>query len=433
MVKDIMATKVYGKETVDKVKKLLEETDLTQLDIASQVGVSNGFVSKVKKIYGITRSSTPKDSVEFPKVDPTDARILELEKKVIVLRDEKSQLSKAYNAAQRQNSLYQALSEEIKDTVKPIAPLPAAPKIQGSDKRINESVVLHLSDEHFGDVVQPHQVGGLENYNMRVALRRAEVLVDSTIKFTQHTLKGYDFDTLYVLANGDHVSGEIHNAKEHSEYRNIFKTCITCGQMHAMMLRDLSPHFNDIKIIYLSGNHGRRSTKKDYNSPLDNWDYLVAETAKAYAQRLDNVEFIIPDSFAFNLDINGHGFHVAHGDDVRSWNSIPWYGIERKTRRLLSLNCQDGNRVSYFCFGHFHTPAEQAALSGETLLNGTFVATSPYVYNSLSSFIEPTQLLHGVHKDHGVSWRLHVKLRSPGEIIGPQRYSVILKGLEDGN
>jgi hypothetical protein len=413
-------------ELENKIKEELESTNKSHVDIGLEYNISSGVISKIKRKYSIQRPVAPRIITKIKSIDPTDEKILKLERKVISLKDERNNLKRAYEAAQRKNGIFQALAEEIKSVVTPIEPLPTAPKIRYSGKRIQESLVMHLSDEHATDVVLPHQVGGLENYNFQVALKRAETYVDSVIKFTQRILKPYEFETLYILANGDHNSGEIHNAVDNSEYRNIFRNCLATAQMQALMIRDLAPYFKFIKVIYTPGNHGRKTNKKDYYGPRDNWDYLIAETAFAYCRDLVNVEFLIPDSFSINLEIEGHGFHVAHGDDIKSWAGIPWYGIERKTRRLSALNCSSDKRVDYFCFGHFHNAAMQAALRGETIINGAWVATSPYVYNSLSTFTEPTQLIHGVHKDFGVSWRLHVKLRTANEAAGPTRYNVIL-------
>lgn len=233
-----------------------------------------------------------------------------------------------------------------------------------------------------------------------------------------------------ILANGDHVSGEIHGAKDHTEYRNVLKNCLAVGQMHSLMFRDLASQFKHVKVLYTSGNHGRRSLKKDYHRPTDNWDWLVGNIASLHCKGLENVEFLLPDTFNANIDIEGYGFSVSHGDDVRAWNGIPWYGLERKTRRLMALNANMDRKVNYFCFGHFHQAATQAALDGEMLVNGTWVSTSPYVYNSLSTYCVPTQLIHGVHREHGVSWRLHVRLRSEREHLGPERYHVNIPGVK---
>jgi len=405
---------------VDKRKKIevyLQKDSYSHAQIAKLCGVAEGTVSNVSR-------KLIKDPVEKP--DPTNARILQLEAQNIALKDENNRCKKSYKAAQRNNSVFEALADEMKKVVKPISPLPKAIKLKSKSKRIRETLVAHLSDEHADHDVQPHQVGGIERYNFPIALRRAEEYVDSLLKFSQKTLHNYHFETLWIFAHGDHTSGEIHGSVEHSYYRNQFRNSLAIGQMHALMLRDLASYFENVKILYVPGNHGRRTPKKDYYGAWDNWDYLVAEAAKMHCSAIENIEFLIPDSFSVGVEIEGWGFHVTHGDEIRSWNSIPWYGIERKTRRLSSMTAAQGKRVHYYCLGHFHNPATQAALDGETIINGSWVATDPYAYEKLSVFTEPSQWIHGVHKDRGISWRLNMKLRTPREHLGPNRYVVNL-------
>lgn len=419
-----MSNQPKTQETIDAIKKDIEIGDMSLRTIARTHGVGVNYVGKVRD--GLAKPMTTMETIKQPKVDPTDARVLQLESQVIALRDDNAACKRAYKAAQRQNAVFEALVDEMQLTVKPIKPLPPVIKIKGNDVKIRESLVMHLSDEHADSVISPHQVGGLERYDLRIALRRAEVYVDTVTQFTQQTLANYKFDDLYVLAHGDHVSGEIHGATDHSFYRNSFRNALAVGQMHALMYRDLCAHFPRVHVLYLSGNHGRRSLKKDFHRPQDNWDFLVAETARLHCVYLKNVDFNIPDSYSACLDIEGHGFAVSHGDDVRSWNGIPWYGIERKTRRWAALNAAVDRKIKYYCFGHFHNAATQAALNGEMILNGAWVACDPYAFNSLTTFTEPSQWIHGVHHQHGVSWRLNVKLRTEREHLGPKRYSPIL-------
>lgn len=409
---------------IDAVQKDLDAGGLSNRKIALKHGVSNDWVGKVKK--GLAMPLVTDSKIEVPKADPTDARILQLESQVISLHDETQRCKKAYKAAQRSNAVFEALVDEMHNVVKPIKPLPLMVKVKPNADKINESLVMHLSDEHADSIVLPHQVGGLERYDLRIALRRAEVYIDTVIRFTQQTLSNYAFSDVYILAHGDHVSGEIHGATDHSVYRNSFRNALAVGQMHALMYRDLCAHFPRVHVLYLSGNHGRRSLKKDYHRPQDNWDYLVAEIAKLHCADIENVNFNIPDSYSACLDIEGHGFAVTHGDDIRSWNAIPWYGIERKTRRLGALSAATDRKIKYYCFGHFHNVASQAVLDGETILNGSWVACDPYSFNALTVFSEPSQWIHGVHRKHGVSWRLNVKLRTEREHLGPKRYGSVL-------
>ncbi len=394
------------------------QNKLSQRAVAKKHDVNQSTVSNVKRDFVKSPSNQP---------NPTDKRILQLEAQNVSLKDEMNRCKQAYKAAQRKNSVFEALVDEMKNIVKPIQQLPKLIKLSRKDKVIQESVVAHLSDEHADQEVLPHQVGGLERYNFPIALRRAEEYVDTVIKFTQKTLSNYEFKTLWIFANGDHSSGEIHNAVEHSQYRNSFRNSLAIGQMHALMLRDLAPYFENIKVLYVPGNHGRRTIKKEYHSGAwNNWDYLIAETAKMHCLNIKNIEFMIPDSFSIGVEVEGWGFYVTHGDEIRSWNSIPFYGLERKTRRLTALTATQNRRIHYFCFAHFHNPAMQAALDGETIINGSWVATDPYAYEKLSVFSEPSQWLHGVHHNRGISWRLNMRLRTPREHLGPNRYVVNL-------
>lgn len=391
-----------GKEKQKRIKLLLDEGELSIAEIARKLKIKQSTVE----------SFTLKGEVA-------------LASRLTKVIDERNALKKQNKILLRENSLFQALRTVIHDKITPIQPFKQV-KIASDSDKIQETVVLHLSDEHADSVVKPHQVGFLENFNINVALRRAEILVDTLLKFTQKTLYNYNFNNLVILCNGDHVSGEIHDATKHSAYKNAIRNALAVGQLHACIFRDLSPYFRNVKIVCTSGNHGRRTLKKDYEEPWNNWDYLVHETARAYCKDIKNIEFLIPESFSVCINVEEHNFCIRHGDDIRSWNGIPWYGIERQTRRLKALNSIHNRNVDYFCFGHFHTLSTQANLTGEILLNGAWVGTSPFVFNSLAAYNTPMQLLHGVHEKNGVTWRLPIKLKSEKEHLGPTRYHIDL-------
>lgn len=356
-------------------------------------------------------------------------KILDLEAKLASYVQETSRLRKDLKDATHKHGVLQTLASELQSTVVPLEEFPPMPDIRRGKKAdlVEEDLVIHLSDLHGDEVVKPHSVGGLEEFDFPIALCRGENFVDSVIKFTQQTLANYRFKTLHLLMYGDMTNGEIHGGVTHSYYQNMFRNCLAIGQLCGLMIRDWAPWFPQVKVVCVPGNHGRRTLKKEFNGPWNNWDYLIYEIASTYCRNLKNVEFAIPECFSVNYDILGHTFHIEHGDDIKSWNSIPWYGIERKTRRLVSLNNSIGKQVRYFVMGHFHALANMADLKGETFINGAWVGTTPYSYESFSGYREPMQLIHGVHADHGVTWRLPVLLRNKErEAAGPSRYNVIL-------
>jgi transposase len=423
---------------VTKIKELIAEGKLTQPEIAKKFKVSRSLVSDIAtgRVHKDSDDCLPhKQQGGQHKVlaqyDPTNERILELESEIVHLTDERNNARRQVKATAKTHGLFRAIADEMELHVKPMTSLPSLPLVQqGSkpNKVIEEHLVIHLSDMHADQIVRPIECGGLEEYNFPIAVARGEHYIDTILKWSQSTLAGnFVFPSATVLAYGDFTSGEIHGHTERSYFRNQFKNSLAIGQLQALMFRDLAPYFKILNVVYVSGNHGRRSIKKDYGGPQDNWDFLVAQAAQLYCQDISNIHFVIPEAFSINLDINGVGFAIAHGDDCRSTLGVPFYGLERRQQRIMALNgVQNGTRIRYYVIGHFHRPSSLAALDGEVLINGAWLATDSYAYNSLAAFTEPMQLIHGVHPKHGISWRLPVKLKFEGEKKGPKRYKIDL-------
>jgi hypothetical protein len=416
----------------------------SQVNVAKEYGISRSLVSDIatgrswKEAPGNPPIHTSGVRTHIKKLfDPTDDRILELGAEINHLRDERSMLQKQVKAMSKTHGLFKAITKEMDSVIKPMTRLPSAlPIIRGEihERQITEDLVMHLSDGHHDQIVKKSECGGLEQYDFKVSMRRAEIYVDTVLQWTQQTLAPqFYFPRLTVFAYGDHTSGEIHGHMHRSYFRNMFKNSSAIGQLHALMYRDLAPYFDSVNIVYVPGNHGRRSIKKDYHGAQDNWDYLVADTARQYCADLDNVNFVIPDAWSINVDVGGIGFNIQHGDDIRSAGGVPWYGMERRQNRITALTSMQGsNRVRYFCCGHFHRPATIAQLDGELLINGPWVGTDAYAFNALGAYTEPTQLIHGVNSKRGVTWRLPVQLRSEKEQAGPKRYKLSLMN-EVGN
>ena len=361
----------------------------------------------------------------IPDYDPTDKKVLELEAEIVHLTEERNRERQKVKAGAKIAGLFKAITAEMEQRIKPFAALPAAVDFRRKAE-ITEHVVLHLSDGHHDQVVRPEEVGGLEEYNFPISCCRAERYVDTVVEWCHDTLAPrFAFPVLWVLAYGDYTSGEIHRACERSYYRNQFKNCLAIGQLHALMYRDLAAHFEQVNVLYLAGNHGRRTPKKDYLGAHDNWDYLVGEVARLHSRDLGNVHFTIPDAWSANVNINGVGFNVSHGDDVRSNLGIPWYGMTRRQKGLIALGAAAGaQRCRYFVVGHHHAASTLSDVDGELLVNGSWVGTDPFAYNALSGYREPAQWIHGVNVKHGITWRMNVKLRHENEKSGPKRYRI---------
>ncbi len=358
--------------------------------------------------------------------DATNEKILELESELVHLKDERNRVQAKYKASAKTNGLFRSIVKEMDGRVKPFRALPNAYKPPRGNKLIREHMVMHLSDGHHDQVILPEECGGLENYNFPVSCARAERYVDTVNEWATDTLAPkFNFTDLWILAYGDHTSGEIHGHAQRSYFRNQFRNCYAIGQLHALMIRDLAPNFGRVHVVYLPGNHGRRTVKKDHHGAHDNWDYLVGELARMHCRDLLNVNFLIPDAWSVNLDINGIGCNLSHGDDVKGSLGIPFYGMVRRQKGLIALGAVNGGiPLRYFFMGHHHVAATLSDINGELLVNGAWAGTDAYAYNTFSGYREPAQWIHGMNPRHGITWRMNVKLKHPAECDGPKRYLI---------
>jgi len=407
---------------VEEIKDALATGNFTQKQIGAKFGVSRSVISD------ISCGRVHKDVKPTTEATEEEAHIFKLQAENAHLREERNLARRQLKTAAKTHGLFQAVADEMEERITPMLALPSQrPQFKPVSGGVTEHLVMHISDGHHDQVVTRDDTGGLEEYNFPISMCRAERLVDSTLKWTQQTLAPqFKFPSLTVLAYGDHTSGEIHGAASRSYFRNCFKNSHAIGQLHALMYRDLAPYFDQVNVIYVPGNHGRRSNKKDYHGAHDNWDYLIGVSARQYCRGVDNISFQIPNSFSACVDIGGVGFHISHGDDVKSQLGIPWYGLEKRRHRLMALEgIRQGVPIRYFCCGHFHRPGSTTEVNGEMLINGAWPASDAFAFNALGGFTEPSQLIHGVNEKYGITWRLPVKLRCDYEHKGPKRYKLV--------
>lgn len=411
-------------EQAKKLKIDLALKQLTQQEIAEKYGISRSTVSDIA--CGRLHTDVKVSMKDAP---PAEQTIFKMRAELESLREERNAALRELRANAKTSGLFTAIVDELPERIVPFNPLPSArPAFADRKDMIEENLVIHLSDGHHDQVITHADTGGLETYDFAISCCRAERFIDATLKWTQQTLgHQFKFPSATVLAYGDFSSGEIHGAVNRSYFKNMFNNTLAIGQLHAMMYRDLAPYFDQVNVIYVPGNHGRRSMKKDYHGAHDNWDYLVAKVAELHCRDISNIAFSIPNAFVVNVNIDGVGFQIFHGDDVKSSLGIPWYGLEKRRHRMMALNgIQQACPIRYYCCGHFHRPGSTTEVNGEMIINGAWPATDAYAFNALGVYTEPSQLIHGVNAEYGITWRLPVKLKCAYESEGPRRYKVKL-------
>lgn len=314
-------------------------------------------------------------------------------------------------AVSGERSLRTYLEKLVKDVAQdfPNPPAYVPPKKADADT-VEETLVLMLSDWHMYETVDPERVRDFNAYSSEIAGRRVYTIVHSLIAIKKKMEKGggWKFPRLVVSLNGDLISGSIHEVERHSDAPSVTHAVYGAGLLLAQALRDLAPHFEEIEVFCTSGNHGRlpdarRVQQKD---PLRSWDTLIAWFAKEHLRALkDRIHFHTPNSYSVMFEVEGWNFLQTHGHDVKSWNQIPWYGINRMVGNINALEASRNRVVHHYLFGHFHTATSLPHAAGESFINGSLIGGTEFSVNALGKADKPTQWMFGVHRDHGVTHR----------------------------
>ncbi|MCC7132460.1 MAG: hypothetical protein IT352_07445 [Gemmatimonadales bacterium] len=385
-------------------------------DAARELGCS--LVQVQNKIANLRHGQPISDQVvEIPKAPapppeppappPVDPLVLERERqeRIRTLKQERELLT-AVAGEQSLRAFLESLTAKYAVPFPPPKPAKPTPVKGGTTV---ESLVIQLSDWHAYQVVRPERPRGFNGYDAAIMGRRVYGIVQAKRSITSRMERsgGWRFPHLVIGANGDFVSGTIHEAERHSDAANIVQAVYGCARVFAQAVRDLAEGHETVEVFCTSGNHGRLPDAKRMQQadPTRNWDTMIYLFAREMLRSHERITFYIPDAYSVAFDVAGWRFMQTHGHDVKSWNSIPHYGINRYVSNLNALEASRGTPINYFLFGHFHNKTSLEHAAGEWFINGSLIGATEFGVNALGKADKPCQWLVGVHPEHGVTHR----------------------------
>jgi hypothetical protein len=390
--------KAPPQETPDeKLIRLRDVEKRNWQDIAAACGLSSrDAASRAYTRAKAGPAETPADPIE------EERRKLERRRDVA---DELAQL----RAVAGEKSLRGFLEKLCHATADVLPPPPKYRPPAKADDATRETIVMQWSDWHAYEVVKSERTRDFNAYNADIFGRRVRQLVEAhtSIKRRMERGKGWIFPRLVLGLNGDMVSGTIHEVERHSDAPNIVLAVYGCARVLAAAVRDVAAEYEEVDCYCSSGNHGRlpdarRMQQKD---PLRSWDTMIYLLAREMLRDVPHITFHIPDAYSVAFDVEGWTFLQTHGHDIKSWNSIPHYGINRYVGNINALEASRDRAIHYFLFGHFHTPSSLEHAAGESFINGCLIGGTEFGINALGKSGPPKQWMLGVHRRHGVTHR----------------------------
>lgn len=310
-----------------------------------------------------------------------------------------------YRLTEYQNMLAERheLLENIKAAVVASNPLPKTHWKEPKAGTVGSLIVpvIKFSDWHIGARINADETEGFGEYDWEIAQRRAHGIVSSFLKWIDTLRHGYKIHECVVFGEGDYISGDIHDELRVTNEFPIPVQTAKAGLLFSDLVSRLSGHFEHVTVYQVGAdNHGRLTAKPQYKQKFQNsMSFLVNAVAEAHLAKHANVNIVVSQGMKYVADVLGWKFLIEHGDTVKSWMGIPYYGIERSRAREAVKRMNTDKTFHYMSCGHWHVPT--GWLSGNIFVNGSLSGTDEYDHGAGRS-AEPAQAAFLVHPTHGI-------------------------------
>lgn len=292
-------------------------------------------------------------------------------------------------------------SQDLLASVKPLTPRPPYDwKSVVAPRKTPVVAVGVWGDWHWGQAFKSDEVQGYGRYNVQLARQRIADWTQTFMRWVQTQRHAYPIDECVILGVADWVHGLIH--QENFIYNEIepIPSAVECGYEIADQLSTLSRMFTVLRAEMLSTDNHSRLTPKILYTGRGQWSlgYVVNSIAQAALQQHDNVLYRQHDGIKADVDIAGKLFQIEHGNDIRGWMGLPYYGIERLVANEFRRRAVAGKPALHcLVLGHFHVPVRLP----HVILNGSLCGTTPLDHAS-ARLSRPSQYAFLVHPEHGV-------------------------------
>lgn len=318
-----------------------------------------------------------------------DIEIRQLKDKTRTLERDRNRLIGMVDAEQERLRVALEIQTERIDTVK-------IDKKPSKDGRSETVPVLMCSDWHFGAVVRPQEVNGLNEYNIEIAHERSAALFCNTLRVVKMLRSTADVNRMVLWLGGDLIDNWIHAEQAQTQELSPTQQLIEVEKalVAAIDLLLASGDFQEILIPCNFGNHGRTTQKMQSNGHQTSYEWLMYQSLQRHYRKEPRAKFMIAETNSLYMDILGQSTRFMHGDCIKYQGGvggvhvplIKW--IDRANRSI---------RADHTFLGHFH----QIIMGGNYSVNSSLCGAMPYGMRAGYGSEPPQQLLRCIDSERG--------------------------------
>lgn len=354
-------------------------------EISRQLNVPRTTVRRWLNDFSNTKTENTNEIEKITENDILKDRVHQLES--IIKSNKKDSLSEHY------------VREKI---IKLTSQEPNPPKwltdINAYDKW-NAVPTMFLSDLHWGEVVDPNQIGGINEYNIEIAQERLKNTVSTAINLLDMTHGEYP--GIIVALGGDMLSGDIHEELSESNEMPMMPVFLDLFENMIWAIKQFADQYGNVFVPCVTGNHSRTTRKPRAKSRnFTNFDWLLYTLLEKHFENDDRIKFYIPDGPDAIYKIYNTKYLLTHGDQFRGGDSmIGALGpVIRGDHKKRSRNGQIGLEYDCMIIGHWHQLIQMQRL----IINGSLKGYDEYANANNFGFEPPRQALWLTHPDHGI-------------------------------
>ena len=266
---------------------------------------------------------------------------------------------------------------------------------------------LFASDWHWGEVVNPQEIGGVNEYNLKIAHRRAKALIANTINMLKHHMVNPNYPGIVFVLGGDMVSGDIHDELSQTNETPIMPAVLDLFGVLITCIRTLADEFGAVFLPCVTGNHGRTTHKMHSKQRVYlNYDWLLYQMLAVHFKEDKRVTFAIPDGPDEFFRVYNHTYFLTHGDRFRGGDGMIGHigPVTRGRRKALASATKINREFNTMLHGHFHTYSPGDLIIG----NGSLIGFNEYANGQGFEYEAPRQALWITHPQRGITFHMAV-------------------------
>jgi predicted phosphodiesterase len=289
--------------------------------------------------------------------------------------------------------------------------------------------LIPLGDWHWGETVDPDQVGGINSFNRAEGRKRVKRLSEAVIdlSFNHMTHPSYPGAVLCLL--GDFITGNIHEDLAQTNDGPVMWSVNEVENQLLGLILSWKKKFKKLAIICVPGNHGRNTPKPRTNNKIyESYEWLIYCHIEQYFRNDPDVSVYVPNEVDAFFSIYGHKFMLTHGDTLGVKGGDGLIGalgpIARGTMKIGAQQRRIGHDFDTLIIGHYHFYLPRGDAS-PVLVNPALIGHNTYAHLQLRvAPNDPAQALTFIHPKWGFTAQWKMILDGRRKIIKPEPWFV---------